>query len=497
VTMSGDRLLPRTTAHPVAQEDGPAPDLTAATNSRPSWERRLALWIGIADASAVLAATAVSVLLRIVLVDSGIGGMRAAADVAALTAGWVVCLHISDAYGAHVLGAGAEEYKRVLTASWRFAAVLAVGSYAFRYQLSRGFLLLAVPAGAAALVAVRAGGHRYLRSLHARGVAVRRVLVVGPAHAAAHMIRQLQGDPSFRVVSVCTGGLVQDGVDEDSTADIDVREVIEALRRVHADTVAVAGTNGLPDGFLARLAWMLGGTGVDVLVPPAITDAVGPRIHLRPAARLSMLYVDEPELRGVARFAKGLFDRVLAGGLLVVLSPVLLVIAAVIKLTSPGNVLFRQRRAGQAGEYFGIWKFRTMHADADQFSSGYDLSRELAVPGLKQADDPRVTRVGRVLRQTSLDELPQLLNVALGQMSLVGPRPILKHEVDSFDHHELRRHLVKPGMTGLWQVSGRSDIEWEERIRLDLYYVEHWSPLLDLAIIMRTLSAVVRRAGAY
>jgi hypothetical protein len=139
--MSGDRLLPRTTAHPVAQEDGPAPDLTAATNSRPSWERRLALWIGIADASAVLAATAVSVLLRIVLVDSGIGGMRAAADVAALTAGWVVCLHISDAYGAHVLGAGAEEYKRVLTASWRFAAVLAVGSYAFRYQLSRGFLL--------------------------------------------------------------------------------------------------------------------------------------------------------------------------------------------------------------------------------------------------------------------------------------------------------------------------------------------------------------------
>jgi exopolysaccharide biosynthesis polyprenyl glycosylphosphotransferase len=250
----------------------------------------------------------------------------------------------------------------------------------------------------------------------------------------------------------------------------------------------------MPRGFLRELAWQLEGTGVDLMVSPATTDIAGPRIQVRPVARLSMLYVEEPQLRGTARLIKETFDRVVSTALLLLISPVLLVIAAVIKATSPGPVMFRQQRAGLNGGYFRIWKFRTMHDGAEHVVD--ELSEELNTGRGKLPDDPRVTRVGRFLRKTSLDELPQLLNVVMGQMSLVGPRPV-PTPVETFAEHELRRLLVKPGMTGLWQVSGRSDLAWHERVRLDLYYVENWSPVLDLVILFRTIAVVLRGKGAY
>lgn len=194
---------------------------------------------------------------------------------------------------------------------------------------------------------------------------------------------------------------------------------------------------------------------------------------------------------------KGLVDRSAAAVALTLLMPLLAAIAVAVRVDSRGPVLFRQTRVGQGGREFGVWKFRTMVVDADALLGGLAARNETDGLMFKMREDPRVTRVGRLLRKWSLDELPQLVNVLLGQMSLVGPRPPLPSEVARYDGDVARRLLVKPGMTGLWQVSGRSDLSWEDGIRLDLYYVENWSLAADLTILWKTFGAVVNGRGAY
>jgi exopolysaccharide biosynthesis polyprenyl glycosylphosphotransferase len=247
---------------------------------------------------------------------------------------------------------------------------------------------------------------------------------------------------------------------------------------------------------LRRLAWRLERVDVDLIVASALIDVAG-RTTIRPVDGLPMLHVDHARLRGSARAAKALVDRCGAALLLLVLAPLLAAVAVAIKRDSPGPVLYRQSRVGRDGAVFSIWKFRSMYVDADARLA--DLARldEGAGVLFKIRDDPRVTRVGRYLRRFSLDELPQLVNVLVGQMSLVGPRPPLPAEVARYPADMLRRLVVKPGLTGLWQVSGRSDLPWEEAIRLDLRYVETWSLSLDLVILLRTVTAVVRTSGAY
>jgi exopolysaccharide biosynthesis polyprenyl glycosylphosphotransferase len=232
-------------------------------------------------------------------------------------------------------------------------------------------------------------------------------------------------------------------------------------------------------------------------VAPAIADVAGPRTVVRDVAGLPLLHVAEPTLTGPQRAAKELFDRVGAALALLVLAPVFVVIAAAVRLDDPGPVFFRQTRVGRDGRRFSMVKFRTMVVDADRLLA--DLEDRNEADGLlfKMRVDPRVTRTGRVLRRYSLDELPQIINVVRGEMSMVGPRPPLPAEVERYEHHVTRRLLVKPGITGLWQVSGRSDLPWDEAVRLDLYYVHHWSPTMDLTIMAKTFSAVLRAAGAY
>jgi exopolysaccharide biosynthesis polyprenyl glycosylphosphotransferase len=227
-------------------------------------------------------------------------------------------------------------------------------------------------------------------------------------------------------------------------------------------------------------------------------EVAGPRMHMRPFIGLPLLHVEEPEFTGARRLVKEVVDRLGAGLALLAIAPMLLVVALAVRLDSVGPVLFRQVRIGRDGREFSMLKFRTMVADAEEQRAAL-LDRNEKADGLlfKIADDPRVTRVGRVLRRFSLDELPQLLNVLGGQMSLVGPRPPLPAEVALYDDSVRRRLLVKPGLTGLWQVSGRSDLTWEESVRLDLRYVENWSLLLDLMILWKTASAVLRARGAY
>jgi exopolysaccharide biosynthesis polyprenyl glycosylphosphotransferase len=263
-----------------------------------------------------------------------------------------------------------------------------------------------------------------------------------------------------------------------------------------ADTVAIAHSPGVTTDALRRMAWALEGSGIDLLVAPAFTDVAGPRIHVRPVSGLPLLQIASPEFSGARRLLKRTIDIVGSLTLLVALLPVLLGTAVVVRLSSRGPVLFRQVRVGRGGRPFTLYKFRSMQVDAEARLAELVQHNESDGVLFKMADDPRVTAAGRLLRRASLDELPQLLNVLLGHMSLVGPRPPLPTEVAQYDDDVHRRLLVTPGITGLWQVSGRSDLSWSQAVRLDLYYVENWSVALDLEILWKTLFAVIRGSGA-
>ncbi len=273
-------------------------------------------------------------------------------------------------------------------------------------------------------------------------------------------------------------------------------DVAEAVRIAGADTVIVLSCPELDGHALRRLAWQLERDEVDLIVASALIDVAGGRTTIRPVDGLPMLHVEHPRLSGGSRIIKELVDRVGAAALLLLFAPLLLLIAVAIK-SQPGPVFFRQVRVGRDGKEFVIYKFRTMYVDAEARLAELRHLNEGDGVLFKMRNDPRVTRVGRVLRRYSLDEFPQLFNVLLGQMSLVGPRPPLPSEVAAYADDVRRRLAVKPGMTGLWQVSGRSDLPWEEAVRLDLRYVENWSLPMDLLIMLRTLTAVVRSSGAY
>jgi exopolysaccharide biosynthesis polyprenyl glycosylphosphotransferase len=320
------------------------------------------------------------------------------------------------------------------------------------------------------------------------------VVVVGERASVCDFVAQLRLEPraGFTVVGACLPSRderMRSGDNVDVLGDYaDVASVAVAVR---ADIVAVTASETIAPEALRRLAWSLEGLDVDLVVAPAMTDVAGPRVSVRPVAGLPLLYVDEPRFTGWQRLVKGTIDRVLAALGLMLLAPLLLVIGVIVRLTSHGPALFRQDRVGLDGRTFRVVKFRTMDADADHRRDELHELNEGDGLLFKIADDPRVTTVGRLLRRTSIDELPQLVNVLFGEMSLVGPRP-LAVDGEAFADHEHRRHLVKPGMTGLWQVSGREEQSWDDAVRLDLYYVENWSLAMDLLILLRTVVAVFR-----
>jgi exopolysaccharide biosynthesis polyprenyl glycosylphosphotransferase len=303
----------------------------------------------------------------------------------------------------------------------------------------------------------------------------------------------------MRIVGACTPG--GGGSAELKALGVPVLggfdDVDFALRASSADAVAVLPCPELDGPGLRTLSWSLAKSGIDLLVAPALIDVAGPRIAIRPICGLPLLHVDEPQLAGGRRVAKAVLDRVAALTALIVLAPLLVTIALAIRLTSPGPAIFRQARTGWQGGEFTMWKFRTMVRNAEELRPGLDsLNQHASGELFKVPRDPRVTRLGRWLRRTSIDELPQLVNVLRGQMSLVGPRPLPVTD-RPYDGEARRRLFVKPGLTGLWQISGRSDLNWEESVRLDLRYVEQWSLALDALIIWKTLFAVVKHRGAY
>lgn len=421
----------------------------------------------------------------------------------ALVLAWLLSLKVLRCYDDRVLGYGADEYRRVTSASLRLAGAVAITGYIADVGVSRGFLGISFAVGTIGLVIARFGARKHLHRSRVRGRGwSRRVLVVGDAAHVLELVHTLRREPyaGYQVVGACIPDALLAPVPQ-RLGDVPVvgsfRGIFDAVNSSNVDTVAVTASGELTAARLRRLGWQLEGTGVDLVLAPALTDVAGPRIHTRPVAGLPLIHVEAPEFRGLRKVVKGLVDRSLALAALTLALPVLALLALAIKLDSRGPVLFRQTRVGQGGNEFDVYKFRTMVVNADALLA--ELSTRNETDGLlfKMRADPRVTRVGRILRKWSLDELPQLVNVLLGQMSLVGPRPPLPAEVARYDGDVARRLLVKPGMTGLWQVSGRSDLSWEDGIRLDLYYVENWSLAADLTIMWKTFGAVVNGRGAY
>ena len=262
--------------------------------------------------------------------------------------------------------------------------------------------------------------------------------------------------------------------------------------------VAVAGSDAMDREAVRQLGWDLEGTGIDLALTMALTDVAGPRVLMQPVNGMPLMYVDAPQFRGSKYVLKSLFDWCGAAAATLVLAPALLTIAVLVRVTSPGPVLYAQERIGKDGGTFRMLKFRSMHVGAHD-----RLAEVLAAEGVtdvgafyKPRNDPRVTPLGRLLRRYSLDELPQLFNVLRGEMSLVGPRPQIAAEVATYDRAAHRRLLVKPGLTGLWQVSGRSNLDPRTAMRLDVAYVENWTLFGDLVILTRTAKAMVGADGA-
>jgi exopolysaccharide biosynthesis polyprenyl glycosylphosphotransferase len=479
-----------------------------ARHDRDSWRQRYATRLRVVDAGVVIWAVAGAFGVRFGFVDIG---EPASKDVdylllsCLLVAAWWLMLGFWGTREARILGSGSEEYKRVIASSaWLFGFV-AIFSYALRIDTARGFVGLAFPAGALGLLAARWLVRQHLSLERKHGKSSSRVLIIGGPHSAAHLAKSLTSAPDagYLPVAAHLPGAVPFAQDVSGLTipitgfDSDFESILAMIFKTNVDAVAISAGVNLHPQDLRRLGWELAARDIGMILAPALTDVAGPRIHTQPVAGLPLIHVSTPKLTGGKKVAKRTFDIVVAGALVAALSPIFVLLAVLVRFSDPGPVFYRQERIGLRGTTFNMLKFRSMRMDADA-----ELQKLLEAQGsgdkplFKVENDPRITPLGRVLRKYSLDELPQLLNVLGGSMSLVGPRPQREGEVALYDDAAHRRLYVSPGMSGLWQVSGRSNLSWEESIRLDLYYVENWSLLGDVVILFKTFKAVFASTGA-
>jgi exopolysaccharide biosynthesis polyprenyl glycosylphosphotransferase len=472
------------------------------TVARRRWRTRYVASIVAGDAACALLAGVAGLLVRFGYDPlSGSGPMHAAIVTAALPFVWTAAMYAARSYEHRFLCVGADEFRRVLTASAWVLTAFGTTSWAFKWDLARGFVVVALPMATLLTLVQRYARRQALHRQRISGRHRETTLVVGHRSGVAALHRQIAANryQGLDVIGCCLpasqayhggtfGGLPVLG---------SLNEVIDVVHQYEVDVVAVLPSPELEGPALRRLGWDLEETAADLLLAPAVTEIAGPRVAIRPLAGLPLLHVERPELTGTRRAVKALFDVSVALLGLLLLSPVLLVISAAIGLTSRGPVLYKQTRVGRDGKTFGMLKFRSMVIHADRRLVELQASSDGNGVLFKMRNDPRVTRVGRILRRYSLDELPQLINVVLGQMSLVGPRPPLPQETERYGSDMRRRFLVKPGMTGLWQISGRSDLSWDDSVRIDVRYVENWSFWMDLFILWKTIGAVRGGSGAY
>ena len=474
---------------------------TSGRCERPT-ARRLSIWTrdylrGAALADLGCAAVGVFVAAQIRF-GNGITPIYLALSLA-LPVLWIAALWLAGAYDVRFIGTGSDEFRKVLNAGVSLTAAVAIFSYAINLELSRGYVVIALPSVTLFDLVARFAMRKRLHRLRASGKCLHNVVAVGHELAVADLVTEL-GRDRYHGLTVVGACVVRPG-ECDEVVGVPVYggldDITAAVKAFDADTVAVLACPEMDGIRLRGLAWELEKTGTDLCVSPALLDVAGPRTTIRPTAGLTLLHVDHPQLDGFRLVLKGLFDRCAAAAALIMLAPVMGILAAAIWLQDRGPALFTQVRVGKDGHVFTIYKFRTMVVDAEQRRVQLLASNDSDGVLFKLRKDPRVTAVGAHLRRWSVDELPQLYNVFLGHMSQVGPRPALPAEAEIYAEHVRRRLVVKPGLTGLWQVNGRSDLSWDESVRLDLRYVENWSFALDIQILWKTVSVLARRSGAY
>lgn len=414
--------------------------------------------------------------------------------------GWVAAIWALGGYRATVFGAGTDEYKRIVNASLLTFSAVGIASYLTQFPLPRGFFLLAALLGVPLLVLGRLMLRRSLQRARRAGALQHRVLIAGTAGHVDEIASVLHRESwlGYQVVGAVTPrepgrAATASGIPLLGSSDALAMTAVD----VDADVVFLAGGAFDTAADLRRLSWDLEHEDIQVVIAPSVTDVSAERVSIRPVGGMPLIHLEKPRAREAVRRAKRIFDVVGSGALLLAFSPVFAFAALSIWRHDRGPVLFKQARVGRDGRVFHVLKFRTMVLDAEERLAR--LKAESGFDGVlfKLDRDPRVTPPGRWLRRFSVDELPQLINVLRGDMSLVGPRPPLDHEVAQYDADMVQRLRVRPGMTGLWQVSGRSDLSWSEAIRLDLYYCDNWSMIQDLTILFRTFSAVIGSRGAY
>jgi exopolysaccharide biosynthesis polyprenyl glycosylphosphotransferase len=491
---------------------GSVGDTTAGEQSnqlldRSKWERRYAANLRITDTFVVCGAVILAQYVRFGSTPTApsYASHIVTAYTALLAIMWLSALAIFHSRCPRYIGAGIEEYRRVVTASfWTFGAI-AIAELLIKLNLSRGYLAVALPAGILGLLLSRLMWRGYVARKRVGGQYQTSVLAIGDRAAVEQLTKELTENLKlgYQVVGV---GIPGYGRPRGEYLIVNDREIpivggesyaLQAIRECGADTVAVAGTEHFGPQGLRRLLWELEPMGVDLVLSPGVMDVALSRLVMRPIGGLPLLHVEKPQYRGTKRFQKRAFDFCFALAALTVTLPILLAVAIAIKITSRGPVFYCSERVGIDGRTFSILKFRTMVQDADRQLERLLDSNESDGVLFKIREDPRITSIGRVLRRFSIDELPQFINVLRQEMSVVGPRPPLRREVESYDPDVLRRLLVKPGVTGLWQVSGRSDLSWDKSVRLDLSYVDNWSMVGDILIIAKTIRAVFQRKGAY
>ena len=411
---------------------------------------------------------------------------------------WVLLMAREDSTNQRILGRGLEEFVRVFVATAKLLAVVAVVVLVLGVPIPRQTLLIAIITGFVGCMTAHAVSSLYIASRRRRdGASSTRVLIVGGPESAVRMSDTMTKNPSLGYIPVGTVEPPAPAI-QDPTMIEDPGYIVDAALSAAADYIVIASSTPLETEWLRALRFGLSQAGIGLLIAPSLVGLARPKITLESIADVPLIHVDEPGYSSRSGWGKALFDRFVAATGLLILSPILLAIAIAIKVSDRGPVFYRPERIGRDGESFRMWKFRSMYQDADKRLAELRGSGPQADDMFfKMKKDPRITPVGRIIRRTSIDEFPQLINVILGEMSLVGPRPLVHGEGHTFPGFVERRQLVKPGMTGLWQVSGRSDTTDEQRVELDMYYVENWSIEQDVRILLRTVVTVARGEGAY
>ncbi|WP_366180204.1 sugar transferase [Actinomyces timonensis] len=420
--------------------------------------------------------------------------------ITAVAVTWGLLLTKADVYRDRVLGHGATEYKRVVWATVLEFAGFSILGYMVGVRLPTAYLVSALAISIVALLAWHWAARRRLIRLAAAGSLAQPAYVVGSAGAVASAIDELTRQPGLGLQ--IRGAFVSDAAALDGRPGLpvpvigEVGSLQETVESSEGIAVVVAEDSGLTSAMIRRLSQSLGAEGRLIMLPPLLQIASS-RLWMRSDRGLSAIEIQQPRVDVAHSPLKRSSDIFASLLIIVLLVPVWLIVPPLIWMQDRGPILFRQTRIGLNGKPFKIWKFRSMRINADAELAG--LLREqnrTGSPLFKVDNDPRITRVGAFLRRTSIDELPQLFNVLAGSMSLVGPRPQVAKEVELYDEEAARRLLAKPGITGLWQVSGRSSLTWEEAIRLDLFYVDNWTPGMDLWILLRTVKAVLLLDGS-